>query len=46
MLENYISVKEYADIKGITPQAVYQKVWRGTIEFKKLGSLVLIKYNK
>lgn len=42
-LEGYISVKEYAHNHGISVQAVYQRVWRGTIDYVKIGTLVLIK---
>lgn len=42
-LEKYLTVKEYANLKGVSVQSVYQKVWRGTLEHKKIGSLVLIK---
>tara|TARA_R110000824_G_C14766459_1_gene630411 strand:- start:373 stop:516 length:144 start_codon:yes stop_codon:yes gene_type:complete len=42
-LENYMTVKDYADLKGISVQAVYQAINRKTIDSKKLGSVVLIK---
>jgi len=42
-LDKYMSVKGYAELKGITVQAVYQAVNRKTLESKKLGSVVLIK---
>jgi excisionase family DNA binding protein len=42
-LEKYMSVKGYAELKGISVQAVYQAVKRKTLESKKLGSIVLIK---
>tara|TARA_R110000751_G_scaffold15070_1_gene48725 strand:+ start:582 stop:725 length:144 start_codon:yes stop_codon:yes gene_type:complete len=42
-LENYMTVKDYADLKGISVQAVYQAINRKTINSKKLGSVVLIK---
>jgi len=42
-LDKWMTVKEYADMKGISVQAVYQSVNRNTIESKKIGSVVLIK---
>lgn len=42
-INKYMTVKEYAERNNISVQAVYQSVKRNTIEFKKIGSLVLIK---
>ena len=39
----YLTVKEYADKKGVTVQAVYQSINRGVIDSKKMGSMVLVK---
>lgn len=41
--ETYMTVTEYAKIKGITVQAVYQAVKRGKLEIKKIGSFILVK---
>ena len=42
-MENYISVKEYADKEGITVQAVYSRIAKETVKFKKIGNVFLIK---
>ena len=42
-LENWMTVKDYATLKEISVQAVYQAVNRKTIDSKKIGSVVLIK---
>lgn len=42
-LEGYISVKEYAEKNNVSVQSVYQKIWRGTINFIKVGTVTLIK---
>jgi len=42
-MDNYISVKEYADLEGITVQAVYSRIAKGTVKFQKVGSVFLIK---
>ena len=41
--EKHMPVKDYADKKGISVQAVYQMIKRGNLEFKKIGSYTLIK---
>ena len=42
-LNNWMTVKDYADRENISVQAVYQAVNRKTLESKRLGSVVLIK---
>ena len=42
-LKNLMTVKDYADLKEISVQAVYQAVNRKTLESKKIGTVVLIK---
>ena len=39
----YKPVNEYAREKGISVQAVYQAIKRGSIESKKIGSYTLVK---
>ena len=41
-----LTISEYAKKKGCSVQAVYRKIHRGTIEFKKIGSVYLIYLNK
>ena len=41
--KRYIPVKEYAIKKGITVQAVYQKIWRGNLNYKKIGTYTLVE---
>lgn len=41
--ENFVSVKQYADLKGTTVQAVYGKINRNTVAVKKIGNLTLVK---
>ncbi len=41
--ETYIPVKQYAEEKGISVQAVYQSIWARRIESKKIGSYTLVK---
>lgn len=43
MAEKYKPVKDYANEKGLTVQAVYQAIKRGTLESKKIGSYTLVK---
>jgi hypothetical protein len=43
MDDKYISVKEYSEKKGISVQAVYQSIWRKSVEHKKIGTLTLVK---
>lgn len=38
-----LSVFDYAKKKGISVQAVYQKIKRGNLEFQKIGKTYLIK---
>jgi excisionase family DNA binding protein len=39
----FLSILEYAKKKGISVQAVYQKMKRGNLEFQKIGKTYLIK---
>lgn len=39
----YIPVAEYASLKGITVQAVYQAIKRGKLEIKKIGTYTLVR---
>ena len=39
----YMPVKDYADKKGVTVQAVYQMIKRNNLEIKKIGSFTLVK---
>lgn len=43
MNNDYVSVKEYAEKKGVTVQAVYQAMNRKTVSYKKIGTLTLVK---
>jgi predicted DNA-binding protein YlxM (UPF0122 family) len=40
---NYISVKEYSEKKKVSVQSIYQRIERGTIDFKKFGSVYLVR---
>lgn len=39
----YTTVKDYAEKKGITVQAVYMAIKQKRIDYKKFGSLVLVR---
>jgi len=39
----YKPVKDYANEKGLTVQAVYQAIKRGTLNSKKIGSYTLVE---
>jgi hypothetical protein len=39
----YKPVKDYANEKGLTVQAVYQAIKRGKLKSKKIGSYTLVK---
>lgn len=41
--DSYMTIKEYSDKKRVSVQAVYQKIKRGGLEFKKIGSFYLVK---
>jgi predicted DNA-binding protein YlxM (UPF0122 family) len=41
----YIPVKEYAELANITVQAVYQRIKKKRLEYKKIGSFHLVKNN-
>lgn len=49
-MNNYITVKEYAEKHGITETAVRQRIFRGVLPYKKIGtgfrSINLIKENE
>ena len=40
---SYMPVSEYALLKGVTVQAVYQSIKRGKLEIKKIGSFILVR---
>lgn len=40
---DFVSVKQYADLKGTTVQAVYGKINRKTLVVKRIGNLILVK---
>lgn len=39
---NYISVKEYADMQGVTTSAIHLRIKRGRLEFVTLNGLKLV----
>jgi len=39
----FTPVKDYAEFKGITVQAVYQAIKRGSLEVKKIGTYTLVR---
>ena len=39
----YTTVKDYAEKKGVTVQAVYMAIKQKRIDSKKIGSLVLVR---
>jgi len=41
--EIYKPVNEYAKDRGISVQAVYQAIKRGSLESRKIGSFTLVK---
>ena len=41
--KSYKPVKDYANEKGLTVQAVYQAIKRGTLKHKKIGSYTLVE---
>ena len=41
--KKYLPVKEYAELNEITVQAVYQKIRRGNLGTKKIGSFTLVE---
>jgi hypothetical protein len=40
---NWKTVKEYADEKGITPQAVYMAIKQKRIDVKKVGNYTFVR---
>ena len=40
---NYMPVIDYAALKEVTVQAVYQKIKRGNLNVKKIGTYTLVK---
>jgi len=42
-MKGFISVKEYADLHGISAQAVYHRIAKGTVKFMKIGKVFLVK---
>lgn len=42
-MKDFVSVKEYAEYHGISVQAVYQRIAKNAVIFKKIGSVFLVK---
>jgi hypothetical protein len=42
-MENYVSVKDYAKLEDITVQAVYNRIAKDLVKYKKIGSMFLVK---
>jgi predicted DNA-binding protein YlxM (UPF0122 family) len=42
-IDEYISVKQYAQDHKISVQAVYQAINRNSIDFKRLGKVILVR---
>ena len=42
-LKKHMPVKDYADKKGISVQAVYQMIKRGNLGSKKIGTYTLVE---
>jgi predicted DNA-binding protein YlxM (UPF0122 family) len=42
-MDNFVSVKEYASYYGISVQAVYQRIAKNAVVYKKIGSVFLVK---
>lgn len=42
-INDYISVKQYAQNHKISVQAVYQAINRNSIDYKKIGKIVLVR---
>tara|TARA_R110001632_G_scaffold40618_1_gene101849 strand:- start:387 stop:524 length:138 start_codon:yes stop_codon:yes gene_type:complete len=42
-MNNFISVKEYAEINNISVQAVYQRIAKNSVIFQKVGKVFIIK---
>lgn len=40
--KKYTPVQDYAKMKNVSVQAVYQKIKRGNLETKKIGSFTLV----
>jgi predicted DNA-binding protein YlxM (UPF0122 family) len=40
---DYITVKEYADKEKISVQAVYKRIKKNRLQYKKIGSFHLVK---
>jgi len=45
-MKDFVSVKEYAGLEGISVQAVYQRIAKHTVTFEKVGSVFLVKKEK
>ncbi len=41
-LENWKPVKEYAKLKEMSVQAVYQRIKRGKLAYRKIGTYTLV----
>ena len=42
-MTKYLPVRDYAKKHGISVQAVYQAIWRGSLDSKKIGTYTLVK---
>lgn len=41
--ENWTPVKDYAKVKGVSVQAIYEKIKKGKIQSKKIGTYTLVR---
>lgn len=42
-MKGYQTVKDYAEVNNITVQAVYERIKKGKLDIKKLGSFILVR---
>ena len=42
-VQEYMTVKEYADLKDITVQGVYKQIKENRVKTKKIGTMYLVK---
>jgi predicted DNA-binding transcriptional regulator AlpA len=45
-LSKLLSIKQYAQKKGISVQAVYQAIWRGSLPTIEIGGKKFIQYDE
>ena len=43
---DYQSVAEYAEVNGLTKWAIYKRIHKGRINFRKQGTFYLVKKEK